>query len=197
MQLLGARRDLKIAASEIEKMKRTKNFDEFQESWENFLMRIERAWELTERTLTEKKGFQQWHKPYAELRKKDSLLKFLKHARNSEMHSISSAVSKPLKMLVKDKTGRGLLVNSISSRLANGALTVHINTPDMFSDVSVEIVPSDPELARVKSRGKWYNPPGSHLKEKISNLHPVSVAQLGLTFYKSYVEEAEFWLNNI
>jgi|GEM_PF-4104918 len=43
MELSSPRRDLKIALTEIEKMKDTISFDEFQESWENFLFRIERA----------------------------------------------------------------------------------------------------------------------------------------------------------
>ena len=195
MELSSPRRDLKIALTEIEKMKDTISFDEFQESWENFLFRIERAWELTERTLKKHKGFEQWHKPYSHLRKKDPLLIFLKQARNSEMHSISSSISKPLKMVIKDQTGNGLTVNSISSQLESGTLTIEIDSPDLFPDAKVEIQPSDPELIRIKNRGKWYNPPWCHLKERIDDLHPVSIAMLAHQFYSSYISEAEFWLD--
>ena len=197
MHLSGPKRDLEIAASEIEKMKQTTSFNEFQESWENFLFRIERAWELTERKLRGNNGFEYWHKPYTELRKKDPLLIFIKQARNSEMHSISSTVSKPLKMIMRDKTGRGLTVNSISSKLESGTLTISVDTPDILPDVSVDIVPTDPELVRIKNRGKWYNPPWRHLKERIVDLHPVSIAELGLDFYKAYIFEAESWMENI
>jgi len=194
MKLSAPKRDLDIAASEIEKMKSTTNFDEFREAWENFLFRIERAWELAERTLRKEKGFDKWHKPYTDLRKKDSLLVFLKQARNSEMHSVSTTVSKPLKMVVRDKTGHGLSINSISQKLENGTLTIDVSTNDILPSVSVDIIPTDPELVRIKNRGKWYNLPWHHLKERIENLHPVSIAIMGLDFYRVYVTEAEAWL---
>lgn len=196
MKLVGPKKDLDIAASEIKKMKQTTNFMEFQEAWENFLFRIERAWELTERTLRTKSGFEKWHKPYTDLRKKDPLLVFLKQARNSEMHSISSTVAKPLKMVLKDKTGRGLTVNSVSSHLDDGTLTISINTSDLFPLVDLNIIPSDPELVKFKNRGEWYSPPKKHLRERIVDFHPISIAELGYTFYCAYVAEAEVWSQN-
>jgi len=42
-------RDLRIASSEIERMKQTSSFEAFRESCENFLMRLEKVWEVTER----------------------------------------------------------------------------------------------------------------------------------------------------
>ncbi|MRX27284.1 hypothetical protein [Kangiella sp. HZ709] len=196
MALVGPKRDLDIAASQIKNMRQTTSFDEFRESWENFLFRIERAWELTERQLKKRKGIEQWHKPYTHFRKKDPLLVFLKQARNSEMHSISPTVNKPLHMVLKDKTGRGLLINSISSKLECGTLIIDIDTPDLIPDVDVNIVPTDPTLVKIKNRGKWYNPPWSHLKKRIKDLHPVSIAELGLEFYSTYVKEAELWIEN-
>lgn len=194
MNLSGPKKDLDIAAKQIEHMKSTTSFSEFQESWENFLFRIERAWELTERTLKTNQGFQQWHKPYTDLRKKDPLLVFLKQARNSEMHSISPTVAKPLRMSVNDKSGIGFRVNSISSRLENGTLTIDIESPDIFLDLDASLAPTDPEVVRFKNRGKWYNPPWQHLKERIRDLHPVALAELGLTFYRAYINEAALWV---
>lgn len=193
MNLFGPKKDLDIANKAIDCMKSTTDFSEFQESWENFLFRIERAWEFTERTLKSKKGFQQWHKPYTDLRKKDPLLVFLRQARNAEMHSVSPTVTKPLKMAVVDKSGRGFQLNSISSRLENGTLTIDLDSPDIFLDLDTRIVPTDPEVVRFKNRGKWYNPPWQHLRERIRDLHPVALAELGLVFYRTYVSEAELW----
>ena len=67
MNLSKPKKDLEIAAGEIEKMKVTDNLSEFKEHWENCLFRLERSWEFTERSIRLEKGFQQWHKPYAEL----------------------------------------------------------------------------------------------------------------------------------
>lgn len=193
MNLSGPKKDLDIANKAIDCMKSTTDFSEFQESWENFLFRIERAWEFTERTLKSKKGFQQWHKPYTDLRKKDPLLVFLRQARNAEMHSVSPTVTKPLKMSVVDKSGRGFQLNSISSRLENGTLTIDMDSPDILLDLDTRIVPTDPEVVRFKNRGKWYNPPWQHLRKRIRDLHPVALAELGLVFYRAYVNEAELW----
>lgn len=197
MNLTGPKKDLNIAGKAIECMKITRDFSEFQESWENFLFRIERAWEFTERTLKSKKGFQQWHKPYTDLRKKDPLLVFLRQARNAEMHSVSPTVTKPLKMAVVDKSGRGFQLNSISSKLENGTLTMNLDSPDILLDLDTKIVPTDPEVIRFKNRGKWYNPPWQHLRERIRDLHPVALAELGLQFYRAYVHEAEIWCQEI
>jgi len=194
MIFLGSKKDLEIAEKAIEIMKVTTNFPEFQENWENYLFRIERAWELTERKLRNKKGFQQWHDPYTKLRKKDSLLVFLKQARNSEMHSVSPTVSKPLKMLVHEKTGRGFQLGSISSKLENGTLTINLDSPDILLDMGAKLIPTNPEVIRFKNRGKWYNPPWEHLKIRIEDVHPVTLAMLGLDFYKTYINEAEGWL---
>ncbi|MEW8333955.1 MAG: hypothetical protein AB2723_00760 [Candidatus Thiodiazotropha sp.] len=197
MNLSGPKKDLDIAAKAIDEMKATTNFSEFQESWENFLFRIERAWEFTERSLKSRKGFQQWHKPYTELRKKDPLLVFLRQARNAEMHSVSATVTKPLKMAVVDKSRRGFQLNSISYKIENGTLTIDLDSPDILLDLDTKVVPTDPEVVRFKNRGKWYNPPWHHLKERIRDLHPVCLAELGLQFYRSYIQEAEVWSEEI
>jgi hypothetical protein len=194
MNLSGPKRDLEIASNEINKMKITSDFNEFQESWENFLLRIERAWEFTERNLKNVKGFQQWHRPYSTLRKKDPLLIFLKQARNAEMHRTSPTVSKPLEMVMKDRSGRGFLLDSISSKLENGTLSINLESPDILFNIEAHIVPTDPEIIKFKNRGKWYNLPWHHLKERIIDLHPVAIAEMGLTFYKSYIIDAEIWL---
>ncbi|MET0004370.1 MAG: hypothetical protein ABW087_12185 [Candidatus Thiodiazotropha sp.] len=193
MNLTAPKKDLNIAKKAIESMKSTRDFSEFQECWENFLFRIERAWEFTERTLKTKNGFQQWHTPYTDLRKKDPLLVFLRQARNAEMHSVSPTVTKPLKMAVVDKSGRGFQLNSISSKLENGTITIDLDSPDILLDLDAKVVPTDPEVVRFKNRGKWYNPPWHHLRERIRDLHPVALAELGLKFYRAYVYEAEAW----
>ncbi|QAB15671.1 hypothetical protein [Hydrogenovibrio thermophilus] len=193
MNLSAPKKDLDIARKAIDNMKSTQDFSEFQESWENFLFRIERAWEFTERTLKSRKGFQQWHKPYTDLRKKDSLLVFLKQARNAEMHSVSPTVTNPLKMTIVESNGRKFQINSISSKLEDGTLTIDLDSPDILLDLDTRIIPTAPEVMRFKNRGKWFNPPWQHLKKRIRDLHPVALAELGLTFYNTYVHEAELW----
>lgn len=195
MSISSSKKDLEIAEKCIETMRTTKSYEEFRENWEYFLMRIERAWESAVRILKNKDGFQQWYKPYSELRKRDSLLVFLKQARHAEMHKVSTTTKKPLKMAVREKTGRSFRLDSISYKMEKGTLSIDLKSPDILLNLDAELLPTDPEVTRFKNRGKWYNPPWQHLKERIKNMHPVALAELGLSFYKSFISEGEVWLN--
>lgn len=196
MILSKAKRDLMIAKKAIKRMNEAKQLSELVEEWENFLYRIERAWEFTARVLKDKKTIQQWHKPYTTLRKKDDLLIYLKQARNSEMHCISETTTKPIKFLIQDQSGHGLQIDSIDTKFEDGKLTIDLKSPDLFPKASAKLIPTVPQVMRFKNRGVWYEPPSHHLKKKIKDLHPASLAKLGLTFYKTYIEDASIWLEN-
>ena len=186
-------KDLDIAQRSIEEMAKTTNFDTFVEHWQNYLFRIERAWENVDRTLQKQRGYQQWIKPYKVLRKKDPLLIFLKQARNAETHGITNSVDKPLSLAIRDKWGRGFSPSLIESEFEDGVLTFNINTQEVGRDFIAELLPSDPKIVNVKNRGKRYKVPWSHMKSKIEDIHPVPIAQLGLAFYSGLVSEAENW----
>jgi hypothetical protein len=80
--------------------------------------------------------------------------------------------------------------------MENGTLTIDIDSPDILLDLDTRLVPTDPKVLRFKNRGKWFNPPWQHLRKRIENLHPAHLASLGISFYQSYVGEAERWLDN-
>jgi len=189
-QLYSSTNDLKIAESTIKKMSDTTNFTEMQELWQNYLMRIERSWDHAVSILQKKKGFQQWFKPYAVLKKKDSLLVYLKQARNAEMHNVDTTINKSLKLMIKEKTGRNFRLDSIKSNISNGILDIDLESPDILLDMEADIIPTDPEVVRFKCSGNWYNPPWNHLGNRIEDLHPVSLALIGLNFYKAFLSEA-------
>lgn len=48
-----------------------------------------------------------------------------------------------------------------------------------------------PVAVSIKNNGVWCNPPTSHLGENVPNLHPITIAELGLAFYSKYIEEVE------
>lgn len=60
--------------------------------------------------------------------------------------------------------------------------------------MGLEVIPTDPEVSRFKNRNKWYNAPWDHMGKPIKDPHPVSLAILGLSFYKTLISEAEFWV---
>ena len=190
MLLTGCVQDLDIAERAIQRMAEARLFPDLYEAWQDFLYRTERSWEQAERVLRTKKGFQQWFKPYADLRKKDALLRFLRQARHAETHAVSSTVEKPIMLLFRDKLGRPFSVSQITTTFKDGTLTINVDTPDVFLTYDASVLPTDPKLVRFKNRGKWYNPPKSHLGNGLQELHPVIAAKLGLQFYRGFIQEA-------
>jgi len=186
--------DLKIAERLLNTMISTAQFPTLYEAWQDFLSRIERAWQNAERTLRGEKGFQQWFRPYQELRKKDPLLRFLAHARNAETHAGCATIDRPLRIVIRDKAGHSFSVDRIRRTLEDGTLTIDIETAarDMLLDYEARVLAADPVLVRFKERGVWYNAPRMHLKKPLpSPLHPVDAARAGLHFYRTFVKEAE------
>jgi hypothetical protein len=166
---------------------------EFQHAWQDFLLRIERAWEMAERQLRGQAGFQQWSKPYSERRKKDPLLQFLHQARHAETHGISDTVGKPLELLLRDKYGRKFDFRGARGEFKDGVLTIDLQTQHPAKDLDISVVPTNPILVRFKNRGKWYNPPTSHLGNRLTDVHPVEAARLGLAFYRTFIGNALGW----
>lgn len=125
-----------------------------------------------------------------QLRRKDPLLRFLSQARNAETHAVSATLDKPITLVLKDKCRRRFNIGRITAEFKDGTLTLNIDSPDILLNLDVSALPTDPKLMRFKNRGKWYNPPRSHLGNDLQDLHPVIAAKLGLNFYRSFVNEA-------
>ena len=192
MNLINSQQDLDIAKNQIEVMATTKNFKVFYEAWENYLIRIERSWERAERILRDRKGIQQWIKPYKVLRKKDPLLKYLKQARNAETHAVTNTMGLDTKIAVKDKLGRPFTVRNIKTSIENKTLNIDIDTGyDALFLYEANVIPSVPKFTKIVNRGKRYNPPVTHLGNDVGNIHPVDAAKNGLMFYQAFLAEAE------
>lgn len=191
MEFTQSHKDLEVAEKAINIMASTMSFSDFEEAWQIFLYRIQRAWERCERKISKENGFQQWFIPYKKLRKNDSLLVFLKQARDAETHAVSGTIVKPLELLLQDKFNRPFHIDKIDFTFKDGVLEIDIKTPDHFLEYDLDVKPSDPKLVKFKNRGIEYNPPQKHLGNPIENLHPVVAAKLGLSFYRSFICEAE------
>lgn len=192
--LHGPISDLAIARQTIEAMSTATHFPAFYQSWQDFLIRIERAWEAAERGLRGTPGFQAWFRPYAHQKKRDPLLVFLSQARNAETHAVGATMDHPLRLILRDKHGYPFRLRQLGSTLdQDGVLTIDIETAPEDSLLSYEVInlPSPPALVRFCNRGRWYEPPTSHLGNPLRSIHPVAVANLGVAFYGSFVQEAE------
>jgi hypothetical protein len=55
----------------------------------------------------------------------------------------------------------------------------------------VEDLPNRVELLKVKDSGKWYNPPKTHMGNKLPWSAPINVAELGIEYYRNFINEVE------
>ncbi len=179
-------RDLQIAAQLVESMAKTTSFSEFERHWQDFLYRLERSWEVALRSAKELGGVaQQWVSSNSALRKTDSLLTFLKHARHAETHAVEQTVDHDLLLSMRDRLSRPFEIESVTASLENGVLTIDVKSPNLNRDWVGGLIPGNPQLKRFKTRDGWHPPPTEHLGQKLTDLHPVAVASLGISFYRS------------
>jgi len=180
-----ARVEINSAERAILLMKNSKTFDKFEEAWKSFLNNIEKCRVKVERACQHKRNlFQPWQGKFITLRKKDPLLRYIKHARNVDQHTIEEIVKHTPGWSGLRHTGRSGYVKSL--KIANNVITEYIGSP-----LVIENHPSRIDLLRVKDSGNWYNPPTSHLDKNLEQRDPISIAQTGLEFYRQFLKEAE------
>ncbi len=87
--LYHAKRELVVAQKAIERMTVSESLEDVEDEWRIFINAIEKCWIKVERSCQHIRGsFQPWQGKYSNERKKIALLRYLKHSRNSDQHSI-------------------------------------------------------------------------------------------------------------
>ena len=186
MSLDAAKKELESARRALDLMKSAKSFELFDEEWRDFLNCLEKLWNKTERGCQHVKNkFQPWQGKYTNLRRKDMLLRYLKHARDADNHSIQEVAEiKPGHRAMNFVNPRGGYIKKMEIR--NGAIAHYEGDPMIVTEHPPTI-----EAVKVKNSGKWYNPPNSHLEEKVISNHPIILAELGLIFYENFLNETQ------
>ena len=179
-------RDIQAATRAIDEMANATDLSDLKTAWESFLFRIERSWERTERFVQQLPGgaAQSWLRANAKLRRADPLLQYLKQARNAETHTIASTIESDQIISISDKFGRPFSVKDFKIFINGNTLVLDLNSLDIGIDWVGNVEPATPKLQRIFVRGKKYDPPVSHLGNRVESSHPVFVATLGLNFYK-------------
>lgn len=163
--------------------------DEYAHEWREFLFHLERVWERALNAYESRSSFQKLNQKYRKLRKGDPLLRYLKQARNAETHTLQGTLTSPLNIMVRDKSGRPFNLSRLDTTLVDGCLTIDIRTHDILLDLDADVSRGTPSLARFLCRGKWYNPPSSHLGNRLSTQNPVVVGKIGLDCCRHFVQE--------
>ncbi len=181
------KRELKIAKRAIENMKNAPNFETLEDEWRIYLNAIEKSWVKVERVCSPvHTKFQPWQGFYTKQRKKDPLLKYLKHARNSDQHSIQESMNtKSASRSMYIEGGDSVHIDKLS--IKNGNVTEYKGNKPLI----IEDLPHRIELAPITDSGKLYQPPKVHLTKKILWSAPINVAELGLNYYLNFLAKVE------
>ena len=176
--------ELATAEAALQSMKQAKSMEEFRRAWGHFLDAIEKLWNKSEPCcISVRPTFQPWQGRYHRLRKKDMLLRYLKQARDADNHSVQEITAvEPGRRAMRFANPRGGFVKRLEVR--NGEIVRYEGDPMIIEDT----VPH-PIAVRVLNGGEWFNPPTSHLDQPVPSHHPVLLAEMGVAFYRSYLEE--------
>jgi len=146
------------------------DFAEFEVCWREFLQKIERVWNKAQAGMHDQPGWKQFEMEIERLRKNDPLLRYLRHARNADEHSIQAVAGE-------------WDANLRTSQVASGS-------------VMLEWEKWDRPLLPVTNRGVVYEPPREHLGQSLADklkkgvAEPIVIGDLALHFYKSVLENA-------
>jgi hypothetical protein len=87
--LREAKFELRSAERALGRMRSASDFDSFEDTWRQYLMALRKVWIKTERGCQHvRKRFEPWQGKFKRQRKKAQLLRYLKHARNADEHTI-------------------------------------------------------------------------------------------------------------
>jgi len=188
MALEYAKSELKSARESLELMKNSKTMYEFEKNWKAFLNYIEKVWNKSERECQDfKEKFEPWQGKIKRKRKKDLLLRYLKHARHADEHTINEIVErKNSAMLINppDSNGKIYIKKMI---IKDGGLAHYEGSP-----IKISFIPAKVKAVTFKNDDVTFSIPTEHQGIPIKNNNdPMELASLGLKFYSSYLEEIE------
>ena len=189
MKLNQSRVEIQKAENSFQSMKDSKTLHEFETHWRDFIINIEKAWIKSERECQDfKNKFQPWQGNYVKSRRIDPLLKYMKNARDADMHSIQEIVEKingsssinPLNKKI------GLHIDKLV--IKNGKIVEYEGSQPLI----IENKPAKIEAIPFVNQGTTYFPPTYHKGKSLKNpKNPIEIGGLALEFYSNYLNEIE------
>ena len=178
------REEIRAAARAIDAMRQAKSLEEFESEWRRFLNCLEKVWIKVERSCqAQKKRFAPWQGKYHRLRKKDMLLRYLKQARDADNHTIQDVTKiQPGSRSINFVNTQGGYIKHLE--ISGGEILAYEGDPIIVQDI-----PSSLVAVAVKNNSEWFNPPTSHLGHPVTSHHPVALAEFGIKFYESYIND--------
>jgi hypothetical protein len=189
---------LNAAAKALEDLRAWKSFDEFDTAWFVFLSAWKAVYTTLEQGVKGDPKATQWFGLRNKTRRADELLQYLYQARNDDTHGLEEQAQKTSGGLAfgrpLDSSKPMIIKNMTISTGPAGPSITYDATSENF-DPHFEIIAAKVSLLPVRDRdkqsGKVYPPPTSHLGNPLKDDSPVYIAELGLAYVRSMVEDAK------
>ncbi len=178
--------ELQKAMDAINKMESSQNLDDFEESWKQYLGRIERVFNKATAHYMKSPKWNAWSQKVIKLRSSDELLSYLRNARGADEHTVNEIVSRQSGgFTINPAHGTRLHIDNLT---IDGGRIVELRARQ---PVRIDFAPDRTMLLPVLNRGRTYKVPTSHLGGAISSENVIGVAKLGHKFYEEFLKSAE------
>lgn len=166
-------------------MEESETLAELEESWKNFLWRLERVWFKATAHFGKSPKWNGWKGTYEGQRKSDPLLSYLRNARGADEHTVTDIiVTEPGSMsILAGSTGSGTIRNlQIQDGMVSAETTGSIN---------LEFKPALVRLLPITNRGVKYPVPTTHLGDAVQPENVIAVARTAINYYAKFLEAAD------
>jgi hypothetical protein len=187
VDLNPAKRELEWAKNCLKRMQDSNTLEEIEEAWSNYLSCIEKVFTRLDLAIYSHKKYNGFISPYNCQRKKDDLLSYLKHARNSDHHGLSATTQKSSSGVGFGSVDESGSFSMVLSSDMNGNFSMIPISP-----VKVTFYPERVEVLPCKDRNQnIHHPPVSHLHNPIGSRSPIILAGMGISYYEEMLNSAE------
>ncbi|MCX5544440.1 hypothetical protein M3A49_34105 [Paraburkholderia sp. CNPSo 3076] len=178
--------ELKKARTAIDAMGAAKSLDEFEESWKEFLGRIERVWNKAYSHFDKSPKWNGWKGKYEKARKNDPLLSYLVNARGADEHTVNE---------ITDRDPGGFAINAADRNLPLRIGEMAIKGGNVFvkdaENMRIDFIPRRTKLLPIVNRGREYPVPHEHLGNPVDPSDVIALAGLAAAYYEAMLEKAE------
>jgi hypothetical protein len=162
-------------------------------AWEVFLTSVDGIRQSLIDSYKGKELHNDWYSKFSADMKKDDLLIYMRNARNNAQHIVTKTpLDNQFGINIFDRNGKGFPMDSISSTLTDGTLTISLESKDLPDDIEIDadIYRLNATAMAVTNNGKEYPPPSIHQGVLLFSVKIHHLAEVTLKYYKSIIEKA-------
>jgi hypothetical protein len=195
--IIKARIRLNIAAEAADTIRLCTEYDKFVGTWYTFITSSKNIWTTLEQGSKDNPQCRQWFGAKERERRTDELLQYLFEARNDDEHGLE-AITEHVQGSTKIGVSKPGFSNSIYIRkLSIGPTGIEFDGHSLDGKpILMEQTLPHFRLSEIRPRGRpLMQPPSSHKGIILTDISPVAVADLALSYFRALVEEAALRTN--